>query len=119
MTTLVLIALPDGQWLGLYPEELTEALSRGAKTMPRTHPEVSPGAPSDTQWLTAEQMAGRTGVKASWFLASARLKEIPHVRLGKYVRFDPNAVIPLLERSTDTRTTNPNVSPKPMIGKSL
>ena len=119
MSHLVLITLPDGRWLGLTPEELAAALDKGRKAMPGTHSEVSPGAPSDTQWLTAEQMAGRTGVKASWFLTSARLNEIPHVRLGKYVRFDPNVVMPILGRPTDTRTTNTRMPPKPLNGIAL
>lgn len=29
------------------------------------------------------------GVPASWVLAQARAQRIPHVRLGRYVRFEP------------------------------
>jgi hypothetical protein len=29
---------------------------------------------------------------ASWVKAKARTNEIPHIRLGHYVRFDPNAL---------------------------
>lgn len=29
------------------------------------------------------------GVPASWVLAEARADRIPHVRLGRYVRFEP------------------------------
>ena len=29
------------------------------------------------------------GVPASWLLAEARHDRVPHVRLGRYVRFDP------------------------------
>jgi excisionase family DNA binding protein len=39
--------------------------------------------------LRAEQAAERLNVPKSWILAEARADRIPHVRLGKYVRFDP------------------------------
>lgn len=54
--------------------------------------------------LLAERLAGGTGsslidateagqllnVNASWVLAEARANRIPHVRLKKYVRFEPD-----------------------------
>jgi excisionase family DNA binding protein len=54
--------------------------------------------------LLAERLAGGTAsslidateagqllnVNASWVLAEARANRIPHVRLGKYVRFEPD-----------------------------
>jgi excisionase family DNA binding protein len=39
--------------------------------------------------LTAEELATRLGVPSKWPLAQARAGHIPHVRLGRYVRFDP------------------------------
>lgn len=41
-----------------------------------------------TGLLTAEQAAELLNVPASWVLAEARADRIPHVRLGRYVRFD-------------------------------
>jgi excisionase family DNA binding protein len=38
--------------------------------------------------LTAEELAERLGVPAKWPLAQARAGHIPHVKLGRYVRFD-------------------------------
>lgn len=38
--------------------------------------------------LTAEQAAELLSVPPSWVLAEARADRIPHVRLGRYVRFD-------------------------------
>ncbi len=38
--------------------------------------------------LNAEQAADLLNVPASWVLAEARAERIPHVRLGRYVRFD-------------------------------
>lgn len=38
--------------------------------------------------INAEAAATLLSVPASWVLAEARAGRIPHVRLGKYVRFD-------------------------------
>ncbi len=38
--------------------------------------------------LNAEQAGELLGVPASWLLAQARDDRVPHVRLGRYVRFD-------------------------------
>jgi excisionase family DNA binding protein len=37
--------------------------------------------------LDSEQAAELLNVPASWLMAEARAQRIPHVRLGKYVRF--------------------------------
>ncbi len=36
----------------------------------------------------AHQESDRLNVPATWLLAEARADRIPHVRLGRYVRFD-------------------------------
>lgn len=38
--------------------------------------------------LNAEQAADLLNVPATWVLSQARADRIPHVRLGRYVRFD-------------------------------
>jgi excisionase family DNA binding protein len=38
--------------------------------------------------LDAKQAAALLSVPASWLLAQARRDAVPHVRLGRYVRFD-------------------------------
>jgi excisionase family DNA binding protein len=38
--------------------------------------------------VDAAEVADRLGVPKSWVLESARSGAIPHVRLGRYVRFD-------------------------------
>jgi excisionase family DNA binding protein len=43
--------------------------------------------------LTAEQAAQLLAVPASWVLAEARADRIPHVRLGRYVRFDGDEIV--------------------------
>jgi excisionase family DNA binding protein len=42
--------------------------------------------------LNAAAIAERLGVPKSWVLESARAGAIPHVRLGRYVRFDVDDV---------------------------
>jgi excisionase family DNA binding protein len=42
--------------------------------------------------LTAEQAAKLLAVPRSWVLAEARADRIPHVRLGRYVRFDADEI---------------------------
>jgi excisionase family DNA binding protein len=38
--------------------------------------------------IDAESAGALLGVPSSWVLAQARRDRIPHVRLGRYVRFD-------------------------------
>lgn len=42
--------------------------------------------------LTADDVAGRLGVPKSWVYAQVRAGGVPHVRLGRYVRFRPEAI---------------------------
>ncbi len=45
-----------------------------------------------TGLIDAAQAADLLGVPKTWVLAEARADRIPHVRLGRYVRFDPDAL---------------------------
>ena len=45
-----------------------------------------------TPLLNAQQAARLLGVPPTWVLAQARRDAIPHVRLGRYVRFDAAAL---------------------------
>jgi len=53
--------------------------------------------------LDAAQAGELLGVPKSWVLAEARADRIPHVRLGRYVRFDPEQ----LERWWRARAQGP------------
>lgn len=46
------------------------------------------GRSSAPPLIDAKGAAEILGVPASWVLAEARAQRIPHVKLGKYVRFD-------------------------------
>jgi excisionase family DNA binding protein len=48
----------------------------------------SRSAPAAVPLLDAKAAAELLGVPASWVLAEARVDRIPHIRLGKYVRFE-------------------------------
>ena len=50
--------------------------------------------------LTVQEMAKRINVPESWIYQRTRLgqKAIPHVRIGKYVRFNPDEVMAFFRR---------------------
>jgi excisionase family DNA binding protein len=43
--------------------------------------------------MTAEQISAKLAVPKTRVYAAARSRELPSVRLGRYVRFDPAAVL--------------------------
>jgi excisionase family DNA binding protein len=57
------------------------------------------------QLLDAKQAAELLSVPHTWLLAEARRDRIPHVRLGRYVRFDPDE----LERWWRARMRGPTM----------
>lgn len=42
--------------------------------------------------VDADAIAAQLDVPKSWVLAEARANRIPHTRLGKYVRFQPDLI---------------------------
>jgi hypothetical protein len=84
--SLVIVAFGD-RFLGFTGEEFKAGLERGRELVGTTA--TPPGANGDaSEYLcTAEEMEERTKVKAAWYLEEARLRRVPHHRLGKYVRF--------------------------------
>jgi hypothetical protein len=90
MTDRTYLIPVNGSWLALDREGFAAALEAGARAVP-TSDSASPSC-APQKLLTAEQMAEATGTPASWFLSQARIDAIPHVKLGKYVRFDLAAV---------------------------
>jgi excisionase family DNA binding protein len=96
MTILLHLAPPIG-WIAIEPSELSTAQNRARELM---HPAFDAmvthdraGARVERLLLTAEEAARVLSLDASWLLKSARENTIPHVRLGKYVRFDPDAIV--------------------------
>lgn len=61
--------------------------------------------------LTAAEIAELLAVPVSWVREQSRTGDIPHVRLGRYVRFDEQAVIDWLteQRAGQWRKHAPKV----------
>jgi len=89
---LVLIPFGDGL-LELTREQFDDARRRGLE---RSRSETNAPPAKLTEILDAKRMEGRTGIAASWWLAQARQKMIPHIGAGKYVRFDLAKVLKYL-----------------------
>jgi excisionase family DNA binding protein len=54
--------------------------------------QVLPGRAGSGKLLTAEEVADQLGVGVKWVWAQARAGTIPHVKLGRYRRFRPEAI---------------------------
>jgi excisionase family DNA binding protein len=55
--------------------------------MAQTKTRDADSAPDRDRFLTAEEVADFLQVNTSWVYDRARRGDIPHVRLGRYVRF--------------------------------
>jgi len=43
--------------------------------------------------IDADQAAALLGVKATWIMDAARRDAVPHIKIGRYTRFDPDALL--------------------------
>jgi excisionase family DNA binding protein len=100
---LLRLADPVG-WIALTPDALRDAqaaardtLGVGAATQDNPQPVGS------TSLLTAEDAARLLSVDPSWLLRQAREGRIGHVRIGKYIRFDPQEIVGQCTRQAVTR----------------
>jgi hypothetical protein len=75
----VIIPLPGLGTLELPRDVFERHLLRPALT--------APASTLADELLSAEQMEGRTGIAASWWMTQARERRIPFHKLGRYVRF--------------------------------
>ena len=55
--------------------------------------------------LTAQEVSELLGVKTSWVYAEARSGRLPHVRIGRYRRFRPEAIAAWVEEAEAGGTT--------------
>ena len=53
--------------------------------------------------LTVQEVASRLNVPVTWIYQRTRLgqRALPHVRVGKYIRFDINEVMAFLKKNTE------------------
>ena len=57
--------------------------------------------PASTRFLDASDISELFDLDATWFLTRAREGRLPHVRLGKFVRFDPVEIRDYFHRYPD------------------
>ncbi len=74
----------------------------------RPHP-IRPPADDPEPLIDAAEAARLLGVPKTWVLAEARARRIPHVRLGRYVRFEATE----LRRWRASRRRGPGSRPSP------
>lgn len=89
---VVLIPLAGGDYLALTQAQFAEARALGKQLAGDAQPAASEERAEPLS--TAEQIEELTKIPASWFLEQARKGAVPHVRLGKYVRFRFSEVAP-------------------------
>jgi len=82
-----------GELLAFTRDQFEEARRRGQELSPA---EVGQPTAQKTEILDAAEMEKRTSIPASWWLEQARKKAAPHIRAGKYVRFDLNKILDAL-----------------------
>jgi hypothetical protein len=93
---IVLVPIPNLGTAAIALSVLTEALRVGAGMVPAISAPISAAAPQGgaTEALTdADGVAAATGTKASWWEAAARGGEVPHYKIGRWIRFRLSEVI--------------------------
>lgn len=75
--------------------EMAKALAWSRLTMPSP----SPTLVADTGLLKPKAMADQIKVQESWLREKARQGRIPYVPVGRYMRFDPEAVLRALKNA--------------------
>jgi len=86
MTDWVLVPWGNA-FLRLTPAEFSAAMGRGLAAGPISAPAQPPGTGEGL--LDSRAMSERLGVSEEQVEALARRGEIPSVRVGRYLRFDP------------------------------
>ena len=62
--------------------------------------------------VDASNMAKSFDMAPSWFLTRARENRIPHFRIGKYVRFDPDEIRAFFQRKPDRHANSEETHPR-------
>lgn len=85
------VVIPFGaRFLVLDQAVFEEGLRRGDAL---SAPPSPPATANADALVDADGLAQALGVERSWVLRKARLREIPFVQVGKYVRFSVAAVV--------------------------
>lgn len=96
------ICIPFGNLILVLTEsQFEEAKDQGKKLMGSNIEQSE--ASSNECVLDAKGMSDETSVPQSWFLEQARQGKLPHIRAGKYVRFEKSKVLKFLSVKNDKR----------------
>lgn len=88
MADLVLVVVPGLGPLAMTPDALRAARVRGREVFGEVDaPTVATDAAAPAL-VDAADLEGRTGIPATWWMAQARERRVPHQRIGRRVRFD-------------------------------
>jgi excisionase family DNA binding protein len=80
------------RWIALTPDALRDAQVAAQEILGSDTNTSIDTTSAPSALLTAEAAAVVLSVDPAWLLRQAREGRIPHVRLGRYVRFDPAAI---------------------------
>ena len=72
-------------------------MARYEKVVPHVEHQPSTEPKPIGQLVTIKEMADLLRVNTSWLYERTRLNQIPCIRVGKYVRFEPEKVIAYLK----------------------
>ena len=79
---------------------------------PLGKPELSKeGKAGGLLFVDAQEMARILQVPVRWLYRKVRLKEIPHVKVGKYLRFEPQKVIAHCQQSSEEAESSREITP--------
>ena len=62
---------------------------------------LEPPRRASIRLLDASGLSELFGIDPAWFLTRARVNRIPHVRIGKYVRFNPEEIRDFFHQNPD------------------
>jgi hypothetical protein len=94
MPSSLLFHLPEPVgWIALTPDALREAQTRASEAIgPRNVSDEPVRRSEPREHVTAQEAARALGVDASWLMRQARLRRVPFLKVGKYNRFDIDAL---------------------------
>jgi excisionase family DNA binding protein len=58
-------------------------------------------------WLNVDEAAALIGVKKSWLYERTRTNAVPHLKIGKYLRFDRDELMAWLAQFRRDGTSRP------------
>ena len=73
---------------------------------------LEPSRRASIRLLDASGLSELFGIDATWFLTRSRENRIPHVRIGKYVRFDPEEIRDFFHQNPDRHANSEETHPQ-------